>query len=85
MKASTKRHIERSIRELVSIGDEIVVRNRSTKEEEGLLTVTYVSREEIHGTIQKDQRWAGTPATFRVPELTQKGGQNFLDLEPAAS
>ena len=81
MKASLKKQIERNIRELVSVGTSLPASARESGEPAGALVITFVSREEIRGRLEGASfGWGGFETSFRVPELTQRGGN--LKLSP---
>mgnify|MGYP001767053666 CR=1 FL=1 len=75
MKASLKKQIERNIQKLIAVGSRLKATDKENGETAGTITITYVSREEIRGNLEGTAfGWEGRETSFRVPELTQKGG-----------
>jgi hypothetical protein len=84
MTATLKKQVQRNIHDLISQGSLVTVIDRTTNAKIGTMEVTQVSRVEITGVIQNSNpRYPGTPARFRVPELTQRGGNGRIDLDVA--
>jgi hypothetical protein len=80
MKASLKKLIERNIRDLVAVGTTLPATDRETGAAIGVVTVISVSRDEIRGRIDGESfGWNGFETSFRVPELTQRGGNLKID------
>lgn len=80
MKTSLKKQIERNIKELMAVGSTLPATDRETGVIVGMLIIQSVSREEIRGRLEGDTfGWEGFETSFRVPELTQRGGNLRLD------
>lgn len=75
-----KKQIERNIRELAQIGSIIPALDRETGEALGAVVITAVSREEIKGRLEGSAFGWEAEACFRVPQLTQRGGNLKLGL-----
>ena len=86
MKAYLKKQIERNIRDIVSVGASYPVSDRKSGAELGVITITSVTRDEVRGHVAGESfGWEGREAAFRVPQLTQRGGNLRLDAALATA
>jgi hypothetical protein len=78
---TSKKQIERNLKELAPEGSTHQIIDRETGEVTGLFTIVHCSREEISGLAQgRPFGHDGREIRFRIPALTQRGGNHRLEL-----
>jgi hypothetical protein len=81
MKACLKKQIERNMRELLRIGEVVALEDRGSGTQVGTVRITRVTREAVEGIMEgRSFGWEGRQGRFRVPQMTQHGGDLRLGL-----
>ena len=81
MNAQKKKKIGRNIHQFLTPNDQLLAFDRETGKEKAIVQVTAVTRDEIKGLIIKKTGFPGIPVRFRVPQLTQRGGNLRIQLK----